>query len=151
MGFLTLSHVQMEHIKIYQSTDCLIGFERFLRLRRKLTKFMVSGTNCTIAPMLVDLSICSYGTYIGNVFFYVPPYCPHGTYVKYLFSYVPSLLYNRTYIISFSLYVPPLLYSGTYIISFSLYVSPLLYSGTYITSFSLYVPTTFHQSFSKCW
>ena len=104
-----------------------------------------------IAPMLVDLSICSYGTYIGNVFFYVPPYCPHGTYVKYLFSYVPSLLYNRTYIISFSLYVPPLLYSGTYIISFSLYVSPLLYSGTYITSFSLYVPTTFHQSFSKCW
>lgn len=23
--------------------------------------------------------------------------------------------------------------------------------GTYITSFSLYVPTTFHQSFSKCW
>ena len=131
MRFLTLSHVQMEHIKIYQSTDCLIGFERFLRLRRKLTKFMVSGTNCTNA--LVDLSICSYGTYIGNVFFYVPPYCPHGTYVKYLFSYVPSLLYNRTYIISFSLYV-----------------SPLLYSGTYITSFSLYVPTTFHQSFSKC-
>ena len=40
MRFLTLSHVQMEHIKIYQSTDCLIGFERFLRLRRKLTKFM---------------------------------------------------------------------------------------------------------------
>ena len=49
MRFLTLSHVQMEHIKIYQSTDCLIGFERFLRLRRKLTKFMVSGTNCTNA------------------------------------------------------------------------------------------------------
>ena len=142
MRFLTLSHVQMEHIKIYQSTDCLIGFGESSRSL---------WCQAPIAPMLVDLSICSYGTYIGNVFFYVPPYCPHGTYVKYLFSYVPSLLYNRTYIISFSLYVPPLLYSGTYIISFSLYVSPLLYSGTYITSFSLYVPTTFHQSFSKCW
>lgn len=45
--------------------------------------------NFSTNAFLIDLSVCSYGTYIGNVFFYVPLHCLHGIYVEKTIVYVP--------------------------------------------------------------